>query len=88
MPQIIIDLPESLNSGLARRAASRGLSVEDYLSRLAEEDIAQLQPTNNDPPIDDWQRRFAEYLAFADKNGSTATDFDDSRDSIYNDGGE
>ena len=88
MPQIIIDLPDPLNTSLATRAASRGLSVEDYLSQLAEQDIAQIQPSPKDTPTDDWQRRFAEYLAFVDKNGSTATDFDDRRDSIYKDCGE
>src|SRR5438874_2589552 len=85
MPQIVLDLSEPLSDSLSRKAASYGLTVEKYLSRLAENDAARTEPSPNDLSFDEWLARYQDlknYLATIPALNQVKT-VDDSRESIY-----
>ena len=83
---ITIDLSEEQAEAFKAQAAAQGLSVEDWLQKLAAQhvppdSIAHLQRT--DP--EEWARQFQDWAESHDPNTPVLSDEAMSRDSIYPD---
>jgi hypothetical protein len=84
---LTIDLPPDKEAVFKAEAQLRGLSVEQWIVEVAEQQVrhagsvAHLQKTNPE----EWVRRFDEWLNSHDPNTPVLSDEAMSRDSIYPD---
>jgi len=86
---LIINLPEDQIAALKAKAASAGLTLEGWFSRLAAETIAEslapsLVPLQRSDP-EEWARQFRVWADGHDANLPVLSDEAMSRESIYPD---
>jgi hypothetical protein len=83
MPSMTVTLKPDLEEELATRAKAEGLTTEEFVNRELEKLVAA-NPDPNAIPIEEWQRRWKEWLSSHDYiKAPPLSDEAVSRESIY-----